>query len=300
MLAEGVVMVDDEPLKTKPEKGNRGLLSVFAARRDRAAKRRVLKSRSESSAEPLPSVPVKTCKRPTLPVEPPRPEPEQSRTFDCPLCGASVENGASACPDCGSRLITGITDSQMSELEEAEHSADDETPSEPENDLSAMEPPGVRFDAETGTVSRLPRGEPVECGNCGTEIEFEADRCPMCGSKLAKEGGIVDLFTGMDFDSDDSLEVDCPSCGEHVALEEGVCPQCKEKVRSAEDEKGSERIDPVIHMDNVVFLHLDVSAGEVNFLHRHAKSRGLEQITVQLEDTQRSESDGGGKDASRE
>ncbi len=289
-------MADDEPLDENPQKARKGLLSVFASKRDKPPKQRVLKSRGECKAERAAAANTEAgrCQAKAT-IEPPKTEPQPSQPFKCPLCGASVVEGARECADCGSRLVTGVSDSQLDELEEAERHADDEPPQDSSEGLGGVEPPGVRFDAETGTVSRLPEDEPPECSNCGTEIEFEAEVCPMCGARMAKEVGIVDLFKDMAFDSDESPEMDCPFCGEHVVLDEGVCPKCQEKVQSIEDEIGMERVDPVIHMDNVVFLHLDVSAGEVNLLHRQARNRGLEQITLQLEGTERSEDEGNGK-----
>ncbi len=282
-------MADDEPLNEKPEKRARGAFSGFAGRRDKPARRRVLRSRDEcevKSKVPAPTDAPKSVA--STPVESSSPALEPPRTFKCALCETDLENGTDTCPGCGSRYVSGVTDSQLTELEDAERQVSDDSLPDVTKNVSTVEPPGVRFDAEAGTVSRLPDEEAVVCGNCGTEIEFEVDKCPMCGAELAEERGIVDLFTDMAFDRDESPEMDCPLCGEHVVLEEGICPSCKEKIQSAEDESDSRRVDPIIHMDNVVFLHLDVSSGEVNLLHRLSRNRGLEQVTVQLDEVGKS------------
>ncbi len=88
-----------------------------------------------------------------------------------------------------------------------------------------------------------------ECCHCGTEIEFETDRCPICGTVLVTpDKGIVEFL------EDDSGPV---------------------------DERGS-KMDPIIHTRDVVFLHLDVSTGMVDYLKRLEKGRGFGQATAQI------------------
>jgi hypothetical protein len=85
----------------------------------------------------------------------------------------------------------------------------------------------------------------------------------------------------MEFGENDlEEELDCPHCGEHVSLAQGACPACHEKVEGA-DSAG--KIEPVVHGDNVVFMHLDVETGELNYLQRLAKRLGFEQMTVHLD-----------------
>lgn len=118
-----------------------------------------------------------------------------------------------------------------------------------------------------------------ECCHCGTEIEFETDRCPICGTKLGTpDSGIVEFFEDEEFaDSSDEVGV-CARCGELVPQGEDECPGCGEKLRAGDDE----RIDPIIHTDKVVFLHLDVSTGELDYLKRLENRHGFGQATVKI------------------
>ena len=220
------------------------------------------------------------------------PQPDESgavETFACIQCGARVPVGASACPKCDCHYLNDISEEQLRDLESAEREIREEAFPEASRMIGRTDAPCIHFDAQDGRISYLKEDHElpnvsVVCSSCDTEIEFDTDRCPICGSKLDKtETGLVGLFEGMEFDNDESNEMDCPFCGEHVVLVNGTCPECKEAVGSDDAESPSERIDPVIHMDNVVFLHLDVSTGEVNFLQKLTRNRGFEQVTVQLE-----------------
>jgi len=73
----------------------------------------------------------------------------------------------------------------------------------------------------------------VECKGCGTMIGFFTDRCPMCGKKFsARELDLVGLFKNTRFGGS----------------------QSKDKLK------------PVISEDNVLFVHLDVQSGKVDFV----------------------------------
>ncbi len=214
------------------------------------------------------------------------PASRKERSFTCVQCGAEVPVGAERCPGCKTHYLRGISEQELRELELAEAAqADDGETMEPIDKDSV---PVVHFDAEAGLISYLETDDRdpdfmLECSHCGTAIQFNTDRCPICGTKLESgDTGIVGLFTDMDFDWDDAGEVDCPSCGEHVKLAKGKCPACNETV-CVERGKASDKVDPIIHNDNVVFLHLDVESGELNFLQRLARKLGFEQLTVQLE-----------------
>lgn len=124
----------------------------------------------------------------------------------------------------------------------------------------------------------------IECSRCGTEIEFETDLCPICGTRLELPGkGIVGLMEGAAFEGDASEEMVCPFCGEKTVLRNGICPECCEAVVVKDSEK-SEHLEPVIQTDNVVYLHLDVSTGEVSYVQRNTRNRVLEQVTVRLDE----------------
>jgi predicted amidophosphoribosyltransferase len=318
-------MTDDEPARSKVKRREDGSTSWFARKKEekpkqkatieveKIVKRRVLKPgkngrRHTSEAYESAKVTSKdmeitrevmenTSSGPAAPAQVPSPgtaQPNEPETFICGQCGASVPLGVSLCPKCDCRYLKDVSDEQLRDLESAEREVHEETLPDAGRMLGRMEAPCIHFDAVDGTVSYLQNDHElpnvsVVCSGCDTEIEFEADRCPICGTKLDKdEGGLVGLFAGMEFDSDGSMEMDCPLCGEHVVLANGTCPACNEAVRPANVGSPAERIDPVIHMGNVVFLHLDVSTGQVNFLQKLARNQGFEQMTVQLEGIERS------------
>jgi len=313
-------MTGDEPAGSKAKRRDDGSTSWFASKKEEEpnqkvmikvetrVKRKVLKlgkkgRRHASEAYESAKVTSKdmeitrevlesVASRPAAPAPAPSSPSYQShepKTFTCGQCGASVPVGASLCPKCECHYLNDISDEQLRDLESAEREVNEETLPDAGRMIGRTDAPCIHFDAMDGTVSYLQEDHDlpnisVLCINCDTEIEFETDRCPICGTKLDKpEGGLVGLFTGMEFDSDESMEMDCPFCGEHVVLANGTCPTCNEAVRPADVGSPAERIDPVIHMGNVVFLHLDVSTGEVNFLQKLAKNQGFEQMTVQLE-----------------
>ena len=215
--------------------------------------------------------------------EAPKAEPG---SFNCHQCGAPLSLGAARCPKCNSRYVE-ISDEALKELESAEMDIGDEAE---DGDVVEKEgAPCIHFNLETGTVSYLEDDgrDPdfmLECSHCGTEIQFDTDRCPICGTALGlSDTGLVSLFTDMKFDEVKDDEMDCPLCGEHVTLTKGKCPACSEIVQGWDPRDPSAKVDPVIHNDNVVFMHLDVETGELNYLQRMAKKLGFEQLTVQLD-----------------
>ena len=124
----------------------------------------------------------------------------------------------------------------------------------------------------------------MECENCGTFIEFLTDRCPICGRKFdVAETGLVSLFSDMDFETDRAAEIDCPVCGVRVRPSRGKCPECKEPIGFTGRDDPGVKVDPIVHDDNVVFVHFDVESGEVNCLQRVENSSGLEHLSVHVE-----------------
>lgn len=147
--------------------------------------------------------------------------------------------------------------------------------------------PVMHFDDGTGIMSYLlGRHDHVpsyECSCCGTVIEFEASRCPICGNVLGKcDEGIVQLVADKDFDTDPDCSVDCPSCGERVELRKGRCPACMEVVGVYGTMDSAPKVDPVLRAENVVFLHLDVRSGEVSYLQKLSSRPWFEQASVQI------------------
>lgn len=217
----------------------------------------------------------------------PTPHVKAQETFVCMKCGAEIPLSAVQCPICQTSYIKDVSDEALDEAAEADTALDDA------NAFMATEAtPCIHFDAETGTIRYLENdnsdpGFMLECSHCGTAVQFTIDKCPICGTKLdVIDTGIVSLFADMEFcENDPEEELDCPFCGDHVTLVQGACPGCHEKVQGA-DSAG--KIEPVVHGENVVFMHLDVETGELNYLQRLAKRLGFEQMTVHLDGIGRS------------
>ncbi len=213
------------------------------------------------------------------------PKSAVKRSFACFQCGAQVSYEADRCPRCKASYIRDVRAEDVDELLRAEEMRD-----APMDDIVDREgSPVVHFDAETGVMHFLEddSGEPdfaFECTHCGTVVELNTDRCPICGTRLELgDTGLVGMFTDMEFDPGPFEEVDCPFCGEHVTLDSGKCPSCSNDVCGDRDHDPASKIKPVLRADNVVFLHLDIVTGEINFLQRNAARAGYEQASVQLD-----------------
>jgi hypothetical protein len=206
-------------------------------------------------------------------------------TFTCFQCGCPVPESAERCPGCNTLYVREFEEKDK----ETEQPAVEEFGMEFDEVFSKSNVPCMHFDTETGIINYLEKDScapdvEVECTNCGTLICFDAERCPICGAKFdIADTGLVSLFSGMEFDSDSSGDIECPLCGEKVVLEKGMCPSCSEVVQADNPKDPSRKVEPVIHNENVVFLHLDVSSGNVNYIQRLARKLGFEQLTVKLE-----------------
>ncbi len=212
---------------------------------------------------------------------PPRPV---RRTFQCFECATQIPEGSERCPKCRTLYIQGIDEEQMEELLSAENLKEfqpDDFPSKDGNPL-------IHFDAELGILHYLQddKGDPdfvFECTHCGTVIELNTDRCPICGTRMELgDTGLVGIFTDMVFDNNPLDEVDCPFCGQHGPLDSGKCCACGQMVENPDGEDAG-KITPVLKVDNVVFLHFDVVTGDVNYLQRAANKPGFEHSSVHLQ-----------------
>jgi RNA polymerase subunit RPABC4/transcription elongation factor Spt4 len=205
--------------------------------------------------------------------------------FACLECGAPVPNTSERCPRCNTLYVRNFKDEDLAALE----SVDDEFTVSMENSISKGEVPCMHFNAESGTINYLENDTKapdfeVECSHCGTLIGFDAERCPICGTKFElADTGLVSLFHDMEFDKECTGNIACPLCGERVELNRGRCPSCGETVCEDNPRDPDRNVAPVIHNENVVFLHLDVESGEVNYLQRLARKLGFEQLTVKLD-----------------
>ncbi len=212
--------------------------------------------------------------------------PVDRRTFTCAECNTKVPMDSETCPRCRVKFLHGITDEELAELNEAEH----QTTGEPLDHLDPKSLPVVHFDAKTGVMNYLEndQGEAdfvLECSHCGTLVQLSVDRCPICGTALETgDTGIVSLFADMDFNGESMPEADCPFCGEHVMLESGVCPSCKSVVEGDEQPGGRlTKVNPLLQAENIVFLHLDIETGDLNYLQRLANKITADHASVELD-----------------
>jgi len=233
--------------------------------------RRVVKSRqNELAAQPIPLIiPEEDIKVQV------RLELKPLPIFRCLKCATLVPLDSENCPKCGTIYVK---DEISVETEEAEIDAElalddileDVSPLFEQDELGCG-----YFDVEGGIVAYV---EPMhgskdavfECLNCKTILEFEAERCPFCNEPLKKiEEGMVEIVDGVivgeDLDMEISRDVFCPMCGDLLALEGGHCIVCGAKLVSPSDENLSS-LYPVVPSHNLIFLHLDVENGDLNYL----------------------------------
>ena len=231
--------------------------------------------------QPTEAPPVVEAPEPAIPTD----EPQE---FKCMKCGCTLEAHTEECPICGERYVD-LPKDLLAEHEKAEKN-NSESLGELASDVEG-DAPCVLSDADEGVIAFLekdPKAFEVAliCSECGTALEFAIDKCPLCGSDMENpDAGLVGLVSEMTFDGDASEEIDCPQCGARVRLAKGKCPECKESIMRSDPNGKSRRLDPVIHGDNVVFLHLDVEAGELSYLQRAIKKEGFEKQTIRLEAT---------------
>ncbi len=222
--------------------------------------------------------------RTTVHEAPPEPR-EMQEAFKCIQCGAMVPVDSERCPKCKVLYVAGVHDEELMQLQLAEMEDVDDTM----DLLDRSDSPVIHFDAELGIINYLEEDKNeadfvFECSHCGTLIQFDTDKCPICGTALELgDTGLVGLFANMDFDGDPLTEVDCPFCGEHVSLKAGKCPACGTAVEVVESKDAAKKVAPVVRSENVVFLHLDVETGELNYLQKLAHRLGLERVSVKLD-----------------
>jgi RNA polymerase subunit RPABC4/transcription elongation factor Spt4 len=233
--------------------------------------RRIVRPRqNEPAAQPTPFItPEEKIE------EPARLEPKALPIFRCLKCATLVPFDSERCPKCGTIYVK---DEISAETEEAEIDAElalddifeDVSPLFEQDELGCG-----YFDVDNGIVAYVePRhgskDAVFECLNCKTILEFEAKKCPFCNEPLKKiEDGIVEIVNGVivgeDLDMEISRDVFCPICGDLLALEDGHCIVCETKLVSPSDESLAS-LCPVVPSDNLIFLHLNVENGDLNYL----------------------------------
>jgi len=244
--------------------------SESGSSRKKIVRRVVGHRQNEPAAQPTPLIiPEENIKEPAWP------EWKALPIFRCLKCATLVPLDSERCPKCGT---TYVKDEISKETEEAEIDAElalddvfeDVSPLFEQDELGCG-----YFDVDHGIVAYVePRhgskDAVFECLNCKTILEFEAERCPFCNEPLKKiEEGIVEIVNGVivgeDLDMEISRDVFCPICGDLLALEGGHCIVCETKLVSPSDEDLS-CLCPVVPSSNLVFLHLDVENGDLNYL----------------------------------
>lgn len=252
--------------------------------------RRVVRARkSEPLAQPVPEPPPEE-----IPEEPDVKEPQPLPLFRCLKCATLVPLDSERCPKCGTVYVK---DEISAEAEEAEIDAElalddlfeDVTPLFEQDELGCG-----YFDVDHGIVAYIePRhgskDAVFECLNCRTVLEFQADKCPFCKSPLHKiEDGIVEIVNGVivgkDLDLEISRDVFCPICGDLLALDDGHCIVCETKLVSPSNEALSS-LCPVVPFNNLVFLHLDVENGDLNYLSNSAETSCEEVLEPPADDS---------------
>jgi RNA polymerase subunit RPABC4/transcription elongation factor Spt4 len=211
--------------------------------------------------------------------------------FACVECGARVPEDSPACPRCHARYLRNLTPEAVAELERAVASAadarryaDDDT-----DDLKFDEFPIIHFDAMDGMFSYLEHDDGksdfvLECSHCGTLIQLDIDRCPLCGAALeATDVGLLNLLKDCDFGGESGSELECPNCGEHVTLEGGSCPKCGSVIIDDSPTANEKKVIPLIKTENVVFVHIDLETGDLNYLQRHLNRVAVEHMSIQLD-----------------
>jgi len=94
--------------------------------------------------------------------------------------------------------------------------------------------------------------------------------------------GLVGLMIGLKFDRDNDQRLNCPSCGEEVTIDKGQCPNCHEIVRARDPHAFEARVFPIIEAKRVVYVHLDVSTGEMRFV-RKTEHEKVEMQEIRLD-----------------
>jgi rubrerythrin len=205
---------------------------------------------------------------------PPRPSPAVAAvpripSFNCFSCGERIPRDSVRCPGCSVLYVQDPTGEAVDESQEpsSEPPLGDECVGIVKEGTTWF----VHFDPTSSVVTYLRTDEEdtdfgLECRNCGTVTQFDADRCPVCGHSFDDaDTGLVGLLEGLKFDLDNDKELDCPSCGEHIVVESGRCPSCKEMIRYSNPRSGDAGVIPVLRESDIVFVHLDAWNGDLWF-----------------------------------
>lgn len=209
-----------------------------------------------------------------------------ARAFSCFQCGAQVPRDSDRCPKCKAFYVRGVKSEDVDELLRVE----DMKEAAMEDFVERIGTSVIHFDADTGVMQFM--GDRIrdpdisfECARCGTLVEFSTDRCPMCGSRPGLEdSGLMAIFDGMVFNPAPIRDADCPFCGERVSLDSGRCPKCSKDLGKCDERDPMWKVNPVLRLNNVVFLHLDIETGEISILQRNPAGRGYDHAFMRLDE----------------
>ena len=232
------------------------------------------------------------------------PRQPRIRTFECPECGARIPEQSEMCPVCHIKYLKDICPEAVTELDQAMsdvgHGLSDLIEI---HDVDSL--PVLHFDTFDGIMNFLEDDSAdaefvLECPHCSAVVQFDLDRCPICNTEIeSNDVGILSLLRGTDFDTSDMSELECPHCGEHVSLEDGVCPECSSQILDPEGSGDDKKLIPVIGNDNVVFIHMDLEKGDLNFIQKHLGKITPDHVSIQLDKISSSDFDHEWKGLSR-
>ena len=213
------------------------------------------------------------------------------RATSCLACGAPTPADSDACPRCHAKYVRDLLPGAIAELERAELTAVGSSGYGDDNgdDPGFDEFPIIHFDAVDGVINYLEHTEGqsdflLECSNCGTLIQLDIDRCPLCGNPLeVSDVGLLSLIQDSDFDEECLSELECPHCGEHVTLGDGRCPACNSIIVDLTPENPGRKVIPLIDSENVVFIHIDLETGNLNYLQKYINSVTIEHTSIKLD-----------------
>jgi len=230
---------------------------------------------------------VSSSARPTAATSAPALSEPVPKHFVCFECGAKIPEGMDICPKCRARYLLDLLPESIAELERIQmESAHDDDSLELRTPESL---PVLHFDALEGIMSYLEpdSGESdfvLECSHCGTLVALDVGNCPMCGTGLGiSDVGILSLLKDTVFDTEAISELECPHCGEHVTLQDGTCPSCESLIIDAGASVAENKTIPIIRNENVVFVHVDLETGDLNYIQRHLRKLAIEHTSIQLE-----------------
>lgn len=226
---------------------------------------------------------------------------EASDAFKCLECGTYVPHGVERCPHCHVLYVECVSDKEPKKQAHSEVVVGAEGKTDQRLEVDGHNARVVHLSTESGKMSMMERSgynfsSKTECPRCGSVIEFDVDACPICGTELGNTGGdLFSIFSDMDIDSGCSGEINCPLCGERTVPKDGNCQVCGEKVHADDPEDRVVKVQLLISGKKVVFVHLDVGAGELNYLQSLEQGHGYEQVSVMLGDATPDLADGMGE-----